>query len=111
MDTENMDFERKLNIALKQYGYLFPETDSQIAVLEKNLVDVPLPEEFETSDFVFSGKQRRHTSTVIPFNNSEGENNWAIAARDGKEIPDNIRAKMKADKEDARKKHAGNKPE
>ncbi|MDR0683012.1 MAG: hypothetical protein LBG15_14360 [Dysgonamonadaceae bacterium] len=102
-----MDFEKYLNNALKQYGYLFPETDSQIAVLEKNLENIHLPEEFEIPDFVFDGKRRKHESTIISINNSEGEKNWAIAARDGKDISDDIKLKMKSDKEDARKKQNG----
>ena len=108
METENIDFERYLSNILKQYGYLFPETDSQMAVLEKKLENVPLPKEFETPDFVFAGKYKTHNHTIISIDNSEGENNWAIAARGGKDISDDIWAKMKSDKEDARKKQNGN---
>ena len=57
MESENMDFEKYLSNALKQYGYLFPETDSQMAALEKKLENVPLPEEFENPEFVFNGKK------------------------------------------------------
>jgi hypothetical protein len=111
METEDMDFEKYLNSALKQYGYLFPETDSQMAVLEKNLENVPLPEEFETPDFVFTGERRKHNPVVITIDNSEGEKNWAIAARDGKNISDDVWTKMKSDKEEARKKQNGNREE
>jgi hypothetical protein len=108
METENMDFERCLNNLLKQYGYLFPETDSQMAVIENNLENAPLPKEFETPDFVFTGKYRKHNPTVISIDNSEGENNWAIAARDGRNISDDVKAQMKFDKEEARKQENDN---
>jgi hypothetical protein len=109
MESENMNFEKYLSNALKHYGYLFPETDSQMATLEKNLENVPLPEEFETPEFVFSGLRKKHT--ITPIDNSEYDNNWAIAARGGKDISDNIWAKMKSDKEATRKKQNGNREE
>jgi len=111
MDTENMDFERHLKNMFKQNGYLFPETDFQIAELEKNLGNVPLPEEFETPDFVYSGKYRKHNPITISIDNTEGEKNWAIAARDGKDISDDVWAIMNSDKEEARKRQNDNRTE
>jgi len=103
MGTDKMNFEEQLNSVLKQYGYLFPETDSQMAVLEKNLKNIPLPNEFESSDFIFTGNRKKLKTTKIAIDNSVGEDNWAIAARDGKEISDDMWAKMQKDKENARK--------
>jgi len=98
------EFEKYLSNALKQYGYLFPETDSQMAVLEKNLENIPLPKEFESPDFVFNGNKKSAKIIKFPTNdNTEGEHNWAIAARDGKDISDALWAEMKKDKENARK--------
>jgi len=97
------DFEKYLSNALKQYGYLFPETDSQMAVLEKNLENIPLPQEFESPDFVFSGNRKNFKTIKFSIDNTEGEYNWAIAAREGKEIPDDMLAEMQKDKENARK--------
>jgi hypothetical protein len=107
MESENMDFEKYLSNALKQYGYLFPEADSQMAALEKNLENVPLPEEFENPEFVFNGKKSKHNPNIV-IDNSEYENNWAIAAREGKIISDDVWTQMKADKEKARKNQNGN---
>lgn len=100
-------FEKHLSNVLKQYGYLFPETDSQMEVLEKNLEKIPLPNELNSLDFVFTGNRKKMKTTKISIDNIEGENNWAIAARDGKEIPDDMWAKMKIDKENARKDQNG----
>jgi hypothetical protein len=102
MGTEDMNFEKQLNSVLKQYGYLFPETDSQMAVLEKNLENIPLPEEFESPDFVFIGNRKTFKTTKISIDNTEGENNWAIAARDGKEISKEMWEEMKKDEEEAK---------
>jgi hypothetical protein len=111
MESENMDFEKYLSNALKQYGYLFPETDAQMDVLEKSLENFPLPKEFENPEFVFDGEKRKHNPTIVPVGNSEYENNWAIAARDGKKISDDVWAQMNADKEKARKNQNENRAE
>jgi hypothetical protein len=111
MEVENMNFEKYLSNALKQYGYLFPETDSQMAVLEKHLENVPLPKEFETPDFVFTGTCKKRNPTTLTVDNSEGEKNWVIAARDGKDIPDEMRKEMQLEKEEARKKQNENRKE
>lgn len=108
INIQEADFELYLDNALKSYGYLFPETDEQMTVFEENMETISIPEELESPDFVFEGKKRVFTPTIIPINNSEGENNWALAARDGKEIPSDILEKMKKDKEEARKKLNGN---
>ena len=79
-----------------------------MTVFEENMETISIPEELESPDFVFEGKKRVFTPTIIPINNSEGENNWALAARDGKEIPSDILEKMKKDKEEARKELNGN---
>jgi hypothetical protein len=41
--------------------------------------------------------------------NKSAESNWAIAARDGKDIPSDILERMKKDKDYARSKKNGNK--
>jgi hypothetical protein len=102
-----VDFDSYLDNALKSHGYLFPETDDQMTVFEQNIEYVPLPKRFESPDFVFTGKRSVYEQKRIVFDNSEGERNWAIAARGGKEIPDEILAKMKKDKEEAQKNKNG----
>lgn len=108
INIQEEDFELYLDNALKSYGYLFPETDEQMTVFVENMENISIPEELESPDFVFEVKKRVFTPTIIPINNSEGENNWALAARDGKEISSDILEKMKKDKEEARKKLNGN---
>ncbi len=109
MDIHDIDFDTYMDNALKSHGYLFPETDEQMTIFEKNIVDIPLPKEFESPEFVFNGKRRVYAQKKILIDNSVGERNWAIAARGGNEIPEEILAKMKRDKEEAKKKQNGNK--
>lgn len=105
---QEVDFEVYLNNALKSHGYLFPETDEQISIFEENMDQVPIPEDLNSPDFVFKSKRRIIKKNPVVFDNSEGEKNWAIAARDGKDIPSDILEKMKKDKEEAKKKQNGN---
>lgn len=108
--TYNEGFEGYLENALKSYGYLFPTTDNQMSCFEKNLEEFPLPKEFESPDFIFTKKEKKKIKKTITIpDNTEAERNWALAARDGKDISDDILLKMKKDKEEAKKKQNGNK--
>jgi hypothetical protein len=106
----NEDFEGYLGNALKSYGYLFPTTDDQMFCFEENLEEFPLPKEFESPDFVFEKMEKKSLKKryIIP-DNSEAERNWAMAARGGKDIPEDILLKMKKDKEETKNKQNGNK--
>lgn len=103
INIQHSDFESYLEDALKSNGYLFPETDEQMDVFEKNMGNIKLPKEFEAPDFVFKEKRRYFMKPERIIDNVEEDKNWAIAARDGKEIPKDILLKMKNDKEEARK--------
>lgn len=109
VNIQDVDFEAYLENALKSYGYLFPTTDEQMSIFEENMGDIPLPEEFISPDFVFENKKRVFKKKAIVIDNSEGERNWALAARDGKDISADMLAKMKKDKEEAKKKQNRNK--
>lgn len=108
INIQEVDFEVYLDNALKSYGYLFPETDEQISIFEKDMDQTPIPECLNSPDFVFKSQRRIIKKNPIIFDNSEGDMNWAIAARDGKDIPSDILEKMKQDKEEAKKKQNGN---
>ena len=104
INISDVDFEAFLENALKSYGYLFPTTDEQMSIFEKNMEDIPLPEELESPDFVFANNKPVFKRKTIPIDNSEGERNWALAAREGKDITEDILEKMKKDKEEAKRK-------
>ena len=75
---------------------------------EKDMDQIPIPECLNSPDFVFKSQRRIIKKNLKVFDNSEGDMNWAIAARDGKDIPSDILEKMKQDKEEAKKRQNGN---
>lgn len=103
INIQEVDFEVYLDNALKSYGYLFPETDEQISKYEEDIDQFPLPEDLKSPDLIFKSKRRVIKKKTMVYNNPEGEKNWAIAARDGKEIPSDILEKMKNDRKEAKK--------
>ena len=91
----NVDFEEEFRNSLKSNGYLFPTKDSN---------PMPLPEKYKTPDFIF----KRNLIDINPLekalkkeHNQDAED-WAIAARNGKKLPQYILDKMKADKNKSR---------
>lgn len=111
IDMHDAEFERYVNSGLKSLGYIFPETDEQMAIFEKKVGNHPLPEEFQSPEFVFKNERKSLSFSIKHEVNESAERNWAIAARDGKDIPHDILAKMKRDKENARLNKNGNKQE
>jgi hypothetical protein len=106
-DMHDAEFEHYVQEGLKSLGYAFPETDEQMAVFEKRVSMQSLPEEFQSPDFVFNNERK---TIVVSFQNpinEAAESNWAIAARDGKDLPNDILNKMKQDKANARSKRNG----
>lgn len=108
INIHDVDFDAYLENALKSYGYLFPTTDEQMSIFEENIEGSPLPKEFESPDFVFENKKQIFKQKLIVIDNSEGERNWALAAREGKDISEDILEKMKKDKEEAKKRQKQN---
>ena len=52
---------RKIIVIMKQSGYLFPETDEQMAAYEAGVKIRELPEKFRTPDFVFEEASKVET--------------------------------------------------
>lgn len=55
--NEHSDDARAIVDLMKSSGYLFPETDEQMAAYEANVKLRELPEKFRTPDFVFKAVQ------------------------------------------------------
>ena len=108
-NREFPDFEGQVAETLKSLGYLFPETDEQMEIFESTVELKEVPEEFTSSSFVYLSKKKTGNILSVQHANTEGERNWAIAARDGGKIPEDIRQKMRKDKETARKETNGDK--
>lgn len=106
IDIDRFDFDMYINDTLKSYGFLFPENDEQMKIYEQTMESVTLPSELESPSFVFDMDKMNYVTPKIsrPVQNIENERNWAIAARDGKDIPADIWEQMKRDKEASKNK-------
>ena len=54
-----LDDARAIVDLMKSSGYLFPETDEQMAAYEANVKLRELPEKFRTPEFVFKAAQTK----------------------------------------------------
>lgn len=102
--TEKIDFEQFLNESLKSHGFLFPETDEQMDKFLESVEAEDLPEELNDPMSIFSTQKRELSFNIPLIDNSEAEDNWAIAARGGNEISDTVMEQMKRDREEAERK-------
>lgn len=108
MERKNMgtNFEATLRATLKSMGYIFPETDEEADNFLRYSKSKPLPEKFASPDFIFSDNDKTDVAyeKINTPKIKETETKWAIAARNGKELPQCILEKMKRDKENAKNK-------
>ena len=99
-------FEARLGSALRSTGHLFPTTDREVEMFLANTESETLPEKYQTPDFVFQEEPRSTTKkpniSVVDY--SSTAQSWALAARNGKELPQFILDKMKEDKKISQKK-------
>lgn len=103
------DFDSILNNSLRSQGYLFPENDEQIVFFEKNIKQCNIPDKFKSPEFVFEGKRKKFKRKEFITENTEDDVKWSIAAREGKELSEDIKQQMIKDREEARKKNDRNK--
>lgn len=98
-------FEAELRAALKSTGQLFPTTDKEVEYFMAHAPKVAMPEKYETTDFLlhedFIPLERLQRKSI---DIAHTEQEWAMAARNGKEIPQYILDRMHEDKEKASKK-------
>jgi len=91
-------FKKRLTKSLIENGNLIPSTIEEIKIyLEENQLQ-SLPPQFELNIDSTSKRalyKNNHFTNVY----SDSEENLAQAAREGKEIPDEIKRKMKNDRE------------
>lgn len=105
--TKDLDaFEAKLGSALRATGRLFPTTEKEMEYFLEHAKPVPVPEKLKTPDFILRDEplnplERARVETVDLSGTAQ---NWALAARNGKDLPPSILAKMKEDKKNSQKK-------
>ena len=102
--NDNKEFEFELKSALRSAGKLFPTTDVETKHFLAHSHAVEVPTKYRTPDFLFSDNLRPvfHLPPSAP-ETSTTMTQWALAARNGKAIPDHILKKMQKDKEDSKK--------
>jgi hypothetical protein len=99
------EVDAALNATLRDQGLLFPRTVEDMINIEAevDLADVPTPDSNAFRQFL----RQRHDDKVISMTSpasalgDEMAENLAMAARNGGEIPDEIRRKMDADRQAA----------
>lgn len=101
-------FEEQLRNALKETGYLLPESLEELEQFEKYALDrklsPPMPEELKDPSYILSKGYSNPCPISDNHTNEEVPDFLAIAARSGNSIPDHIREKMRCDRENAREK-------
>lgn len=99
-------FEASLGTALRSTGHLFPTTDREVELFLANTEPETLPEKYQTPDFVFqeASHSTATTTNIRVVDYSKTAQSWALAARNGKELPQSILGKMKEDKKNSQKK-------
>ena len=104
---EPEDFERTIAEAMRIHGWILPQTAHDVEKAEEELraspIDLPPP---LVDPFALLSRQRRGVrlkSELFATIDSGLEENLAQAAREGKDIPPNIRQRMRMDREAAQK--------
>ena len=92
---------------LRKYGYAMPLSEEEIIAFEsKYAKDYELPSEWSSIDDIIE-KDITDQKKVISLNDNHSENKsvnlLSMAAREGKDITDEIRKRMNKDKNNAKK--------
>ena len=99
-------FEAKLGSALRLTGHLLPTTDREMVYFLEHAESETVPEKYQTPDFILQEEtsapvNKVHINTVDFTGTAQS---WALAARNGKDLPQSIVDKMKEDKKNSQKK-------
>jgi hypothetical protein len=91
---------------LRKYGYAIPLSEEEVIAFEnKHAKDYELPSEWSSIDNIIE-KDTTDQKKVISLNDNHSKNKsvnpLSMAAREGKEITDEIRKRMNKDKNDAK---------
>lgn len=92
---------------LKKYGYAMPLSEEEVIAFENKFTkDYESPSDWSSIDDIIE-KDNTNQNKVISLNDDHLENGsvkpLSMAAREGKEITDEIRKRMNKDKKDAQK--------
>ncbi|MDF7815162.1 hypothetical protein [Hymenobacter sp. YC55] len=112
-NNRKRQYESKLTHSLRANGYLFPITIEQVNYLEENHKDIfkkTPPPESPIDDILNKG-----IVSFKPIINNDIDNEFTIslaqAAREGKDIPEEIRKRMEEDRKRANNSHNDSDPQ
>lgn len=102
-EHNNMDdlFDDNIGKSLRQLGYVFPQTTADFKHIENLAKKQPLPQPDRLKDpYQFLGKRSFKSNAGASNGESLGDysSNLSQAAREGRNISDDIKAKMAQDK-------------
>lgn len=103
-NNSNKDFGK----LLRKYGYAMPKSEDEVIAFEhKHKKDFETPCEWPSIEDIIEDKNKDVNNKVVQLNYEQKENksisSLSMAAREGKEITDEIRKKMIKDKKNAKK--------
>lgn len=104
--NDNTRQEKAFHKALKSYGYLFPETEAELQSFEESIskMKFQIPDKFNDPIAILKAGKISNVSQFNSFNDEEIEEHLAQAAREGSDIPEDVRAQMEKDRKDAEEK-------
>lgn len=86
--------------ALKKHGYIFPESEEELKVLEEkiSMMHFEIPDKLNDPLEILKVGRIEKVSKVDSFYDAELEENLAQAAREGSNIPDDVWEQMEKDR-------------
>jgi len=100
---DNNNFEDSIKKAFRTSGYGFPKTIEEIKLFEKNF-DCSKPNKIPPRKNPLNILDRRKHQVIINLKQglkNESTHNMARAAREGKQIPDEIKRQMQKDRKES----------
>ena len=111
MDNYNIypNEEKVFLKALKNYGYIFPETEEELKLSEENIsmMDFEIPDKLNDPLEILKLCRIEKISEFNSFYDAEIEENLAQAAREGSNIPDDVWEQMENDRKREENKNNG----
>ena len=100
MDNKN---DEKIMRILSAQGKIFPVTDDDVERIKKNSNDINLPPFLDNPDLILGKIKNQKKTTKKSFikknKDREIQQGFSIAARNGEKISDEVKLKMKKDRE------------
>ncbi|MBI5370405.1 MAG: hypothetical protein HZA79_00110 [Sphingobacteriales bacterium] len=99
-NTNETKLDKMIQKAFRTGGFLFPETPEEVAEFEKKFgnTDIILPDELREPTFLTSKR-----TAPVKKKLAETTDNFAMAAREGSKLPEEVLKKMKEHRDKAKR--------